>query len=131
MADEETPKRSSPRSSPELKADTERLEDGTYIVAVTGEVDICTAPGLDQVLRGVLGDAATAVVVDLTECSFIDSTGLHVVLGAHKRLEGSGRPLSLVSCNRHVLKVLDLTGIAAMVDVYPSRAAALAGNGGG
>ena len=137
MANDETLTRSSvhetlTRSSvPELAAKAERLEDGTHVVAVAGEVDICTAPELDQVLQGVLGDAATAVVVDLTECSFIGSTGLHLLLGAHKQLEGSDRPLSLVSCNRHVLKVLQVTGLAARIEIHPSRAAALDGNGRG
>jgi anti-sigma B factor antagonist len=80
---------------------------------------------------GVLDAGATAVTVDLRECAFIDSSGLHILIEAHKRLANSGTGLALVSANPSLLKILHLTGLDNVFAIYPSRAAASNGDGHG
>lgn len=110
----------------ELRVEPEPLEDGSYVVSVTGEVDMHTAPVLAETLDHATGNGATAVVVDLTECSFMDATGVGVLLGANKRLRDPGPRLSLVASDRRVLGVFEATGADAVLDLYPSLATALA-----
>jgi anti-sigma B factor antagonist len=69
--------------------------------------------------------SATAVVVDLSECSFIDSSGLGALVAASKRLRDSARQLALVAVGRRVLGAVELTGLGSIFKIYPSLALAL------
>lgn len=81
------------------------------IVKVCGEVDIQTSPRLEEGLVSVLDQGLTSVVVDLGEVTFLDSTGLSVLIGALKRCQGAGGDLHLVSPRPNVLRVLEITGL--------------------
>jgi anti-anti-sigma factor len=80
------------------------------VATVRGELDIATAPKLEVALAG--GDGR--LVVDLTETSFLDSTGLRTLLGLAK---AGDREISLVcpGSNRAVLLVLDLSGFDSVL----------------
>jgi anti-sigma B factor antagonist len=70
-----------------------------------------------------------SVIVDLTDCSFMDSTGLHLLTRTQRRFDRSGGRLAVVSANRSVLKVFEITQLDQLFAIYPSRAAALNGDG--
>ena len=53
-----------------------RFDSGTAVVSVSGELDLATAPALEQTLVGVADDRTDEVIVDLTGCTFLDSQGL-------------------------------------------------------
>lgn len=127
---EQAAARSARRRLLDFGVDVERLDGGTYVVGVEGELDAYSAPRLEQALGRVLADDATGVVVDLSRCSFIDSTGLRVLVGTSKRLISSVRPLVLVSSDRNLERLLEVTGLAAVFETHPTRAGALA-NGRG
>jgi len=93
------------------------VEDGAATVAVTGEVDVYTAPILRERLYGVITGGASHVVLDLQGMTFIDSTGLGVIVGTLKRLRQDGGELMLRSPGRSTRKVLELTGLANIVDI--------------
>jgi anti-sigma B factor antagonist len=114
----------------DLETKSELLEDGTCVVSVAGELDMCTAPRFKQTLLGALGNAPASVIVDLTECEFIDSSALGILIGAHKRLDGDGVSvgLSIVTPNPTIRKVFEITGLDTLFAIHPSRAAAM--NGG-
>jgi anti-anti-sigma factor len=82
-----------------------------------------TAPVLSETLDQSSG-GGIAAVVDLTECGFIDSTGLGVLVAANKRLRDLGRRLALAASHRGGLGLE--TGLDAVLAVYPLRATALA-----
>jgi anti-sigma B factor antagonist len=79
------------------------------VVAVTGEVDLATAPELERTLRGVADDRAGEVIVDLTGCDFLDSQGLGALIAARERLERSSRRLALVLPDPSGLKIFQIT----------------------
>jgi anti-sigma B factor antagonist len=86
----------------------------TAVLAITGEVDMASAPGLrDQLQR--LG--ARNVVIDLSGVTFIDSTGLGVLVTALKRAREAGGQLTLRSPTRATRRVLDITGLSQLVPV--------------
>jgi anti-sigma B factor antagonist len=87
---------------------------GTPVLVITGEIDISTAPQLREHLQQL---DAHEVVVDLTAMTFIDSTGLGVLVGAVKRLHESGGDLVLRHPSRSTRKVLDISGLAQMVKI--------------
>ena len=79
---------------------TEQLSDGAHVVSVEGEIDMVTAPQFEAELLRAVEAARHPVVVDLTECDFLDSTALAVLIEASKRLDGGG-PLALVIPRPH------------------------------
>jgi anti-sigma B factor antagonist len=101
---------------------------GGWLVEVSGEVDLHTAPQLRSVLGGLVDreSPGESVVVDLTGVSFIDSTGLGELVGAHKAVQRRGDRLHVVATNDRVTRLLSLTGLDEVLDVHRDRFEALA-----
>lgn len=104
-----------------------RDEAGRTIVAATGEVDVYTAPVLDEALTSAVSGGATRVVVDLSGVDFLDSTGLSVLVKALKRVRDSDGSLDVVVTAERVAKVFRITGLDQVIPVHPSLVDALAG----
>jgi anti-sigma B factor antagonist len=84
--------------------------DGSLVLIVEGELDISTAPMLDQELeRAEAGDAGT-LLVDLDRVVFIDSTGLHVLIKHAKLSSENGGRLRLTKGSRQVRRLFEITG---------------------
>lgn len=112
-------------------AAAEQLDDGTPVVSVMGEVDMATAPALELTLRGAADDRTGAVIVDLTGCRFLDSRGLGALVAAKARLERSNGRLALVLSNPSALRIFQIAPFDELFEFYPSRGAAVDGNGAG
>jgi anti-sigma B factor antagonist len=94
-----------------IRIAVETLADGTLLVSVRGEVDLATAPRLAYVLE----EAAAAdrdVHVEFSRDSFIDSTGLGVLMKIAQQLRASGRTLRVTTDNPHTRGVIETTGLA-------------------
>ena len=115
----------------EFEAASESLDDGIQVVSVRGEIDLATGPALERALFGLPHDGEASVIVDLTNCSFMGSTGLNLLARTKRRFDRSGGQLAVVSANRSVLRVFDITGLDRVFAIYPSRAAALQRDGHG
>lgn len=104
------------------------LDGGIQAIAVRGELDLSTAPDLERPLEEVLERGAGPVLVDLSECEFIDSTGIALIVRARQRLESgeSERTLAVCSYNDQVRRVLDITGLDVSIPVHRTRDEALA-----
>jgi len=89
---------------------------GSTVVRVRGELDLATAPQLDEALGGI--DPGGHVVVDLSEVGFLDSSGLAVLLQARQRLGADGAELRLVVSRPSILRVLEVTGLMAVFPVF-------------
>jgi anti-anti-sigma factor len=83
-------------------------------VHVGGELDMATTPRLERTLSQL---QARLVVLDLRELAFIDSCGVHAIVGAGIRARRAGRRLVLVHVPSHVDRMLRLTGTAHQVEV--------------
>ena len=100
---------------PDFAADvTVELSGDTATLAVTGDVDIVSAPSLREQLLRI---DARNVVVDLAGVTFIDSSGLGVLVAALKRAREAGGELTLRSPSRPTRKVLDITGLSQLVTI--------------
>jgi anti-sigma B factor antagonist len=103
-----------------------RLREGLGLVELTGEVDIYTAPRFKEDLVAVIDDEAVDVIVDLAGVTFIDSTALGVLISGVKRLHEVDGRLLIVATTRPVVRILAITGLDKVLNVYPSREDALA-----
>ncbi len=97
---------------------SERTLEGATVLAVTGEIDVATAPSLRTRLVDAEDAGQRVVVVDLSGVSFIDSTALGVLVGAHKRLTSVGGSLRLVVTEPRIRKVLEITDLARIFPVF-------------
>lgn len=95
----------------DFSVNTAALGADAFIVTVSGEADLHTAPAIEQALEGVLGLGGTSVAVDLLEVSFVDSTTLHVLLRYHERFRGLGGNLVIVTEDRRILRTFEITGL--------------------
>ncbi len=99
------------------------------VVSVMGDVDLATAPKLEERLLDATQDATGGVIVDLTACSFLDSSGLTALLATRGRLEGSNRSLGLVLTNPSLMRTFEITQCDELFEIYPSLDVAVNGNG--
>jgi anti-sigma B factor antagonist len=102
------------------------IEAGAPVVVVTGEIDMATAPMVERALMEAIEAGDGAVVLDLCEVSFFDSSGLRAAIVAHRELAEQGRRL-LLAClpEGHVWRTFSLAGVERLLDLHPSREAAL------
>jgi anti-sigma B factor antagonist len=110
---------------------TEEVESGIAVIALSGEVDLYTAPELKQELVRVIDAGAPSVVIDLTQTTFIDSTTLGVLISGVKRLRPGGGSLELVVNDRNIRKIFEITGLDRVFSLHESRPAALSAAGEG
>jgi anti-sigma B factor antagonist len=93
-------------------------------VRVAGEIDMLTAPRLRANLDTAMGHEPSRIIVDLTHVSFIDSSGLHVLIGTFHRV--GPEAFGVVTRHPNVLRVFSISGIDAMIPVFESIEAATA-----
>jgi anti-sigma B factor antagonist len=86
-----------------------------------GELDLHSMALLEQQLSAAEGSGARRIVVDLSSLSFIDSSGLHVLLEAQRRSLEAGRTLSLVPGPPAVHRLFELTGLVAIFQFEPGQ----------
>jgi anti-sigma B factor antagonist len=104
------------------------VDDGTHIVGVTGEIDLFTAPEFKQRVSAPIDEGRTHVVVDLTETTFIDSSSLGVLIGAHRRLRRLDGSLVIVCSNDAIVKTFRITGLDGVFTIVGSLDEALNGD---
>src|SRR4029079_17211130 len=95
-----------------------------------------TAPELETSLEKFVTGENPRVVIDLSQCEFIDSTGLAVIVRSWQRLdregEAGGRGRLVLCCdNTQVMRLLRITGVESSIAVHAQREEALAELGGG
>ena len=83
------------------------------MLAVTGEIDIATAPLLRDRLDKAIEGERSLMIVDLSSVTFLDSTGPGVLIGASKRIYEAGGSMNLVVVEPRILKLLGITGLTA------------------
>ena len=100
---------------------TDEIGEGRYVISLSGEVDLYTAPEFKQQLLEVISQGAQTVIVDLTDTTFIDSTTLGVLVGGVKRLRPNGGQLSLVCSDRNITKIFEITGLDRVFTIHATR----------
>ena len=103
-----------------------RLDAGVAVVTVTGEVDVVTCGVLrDGLLRAVTDGNGRGLVVNLADVSFLDSTGLGVLVGVWHRVEASSGRLAVAAPSRQVRSALNTAGLTKALSVYDLEADAV------
>lgn len=107
-----------------------QLVDGIHVIVVRGELDLSTVPQLAEPLETALASDRSGVMIDLSDCEFIDSTGIALIVKTWQRVEGEdagkSRRFALCCVNDQVRRLLDITGLDSAISTHQSREDALA-----
>ena len=95
------------------------------ILRVGGEVDVYTAPTLREGLIDLLATDIRHVVIDTSDVTFLDSSGLGVLVSGLKRLRAHDGSLALAGSQEHIVRLLRLTGLTRFFPPYATVAEAI------
>ena len=84
-------------------------------IAPAGELDIATTPALEQAISEATGEPGAALVLDLRELTFMDSTGLRTLAQTNARAEDEGFTLEIVRGSSQIERVLKISGLGALL----------------
>ena len=110
----------------EFEISDRKVDDDTHVVSVTGEIDLFTAPEFKQRMSAPIDEGRSNLIVDLTRTTFIDSSSLGVLIGAHRRLKLRGGSLVVVCDDEAIAKTFKITGLDGVFTLAPTVEAALA-----
>jgi anti-sigma B factor antagonist len=102
-----------------------QLGDGLAVLSARGEIDYEGSPELQAGIERTIEEGCTRLVLDLSEVTFIDSTGVGVLVGALAKLEEVGGALAVVSTQDNVLRVFEITGLNRFLAIHDEREHAL------
>jgi anti-sigma B factor antagonist len=87
-----------------------RPGDGGTIVAISGEVDVCTEAPLQQALLRITRERGPRLMLDVSGVSFMDCAGLRALLATRRRAEMRGGCMRLIATSAAVRRITELTG---------------------
>src|SRR5262245_31302263 len=96
---------------------SEATPTGAAVLHVSGELDLASAAELEEAIADLDGDP---VVVDLSECTFLDSAGMRVLLAGARELSEAARSLRVVTSDPAILRVLEITAVDTLIAVHPT-----------
>lgn len=108
-------------SAPDFRVTPSSLGDTTAVLTVFGEIDLFTAPELKSAIAAAVEDGRPRVVVDLTHTTFLDSSGLGVLVGALQRLRDHGGALSIVNVDEAIARTFSITGLDQILAIRETR----------
>jgi anti-anti-sigma factor len=104
-----------------------RTEEGVVIARLVGEIDLANARAIGSLVAGAVPNDAAGVVLDLSDTTYLDSSGVLLVFELSERLSGRQQRLALaVPEGSRIRRVLDLVNIQAAIPVEPTVGAASA-----
>ena len=102
-----------------------KVDDDTHVIAVSGEIDLFTAPEFKQRMSAPIDEGRSNLIVDLSQTTFIDSSSLGVLIGAHRRLKSRRGRLVVACATDSILKTFRITGLDSVFSLVPSVEEAL------
>jgi len=108
------------------------VHSDTLIARLDGEIDLRVTDDLRRRLERELDHSrARNLILNMSGVTFLDSSGLGVILGRYKRIVSQGGSMALVGVSPAVRRVLEFSGVTRLSRIYESETEALAGIGGG
>jgi anti-sigma B factor antagonist len=109
---------------PDLAVVEENLDGGVHVIGLRGELDLAGARVFEPLLMSA-AEHDTAIVLDCAELTFIDSTGMGLLLSALRVLGRHGGSLAIACRNPTVLRLFAMTHIDQTIPIAPTREGAL------
>lgn len=95
------------------------------MLSVEGELDIASAPRMLSALNDAFATLAIPLVVDLSRVDFMDSTGLALLMNAHRRVRRLGHGFAICCPSGPLSRIFEIADMVETLRVFPDRPAAL------
>lgn len=92
-------------------------QNGEKVVVIAGRIDTVTAPGLEMKVSSIWATPAIILVFDCEKLEYLSSSGLRIILNAHKQVTARGGKFILRNLTREVRSVIDLTGFSRILTI--------------
>lgn len=89
-----------------------------FVLELSGELDIASAPWLRETLLSTLNTRSSPLVIDLSELTFIDSTGLNALVAGYNRAKQLERPYAVAGMRRNTATVFRITALDTVIPIY-------------
>ena len=103
-----------------------RHHDDIPILDVVGEIDIYTTPQFKEAVSAAIGENKPAIIINMAQVTYMDSSGFGTLLSATKRLKPVDGALYLTGCNEAIQRMLQITRLNTIFGVYVTEDEALA-----
>lgn len=100
------------------QGETARVESW-HVLVLRGELDLDSAPNLRRALLDAINDGHHMIVVNLTDATFIDSSGLGVLVNALRRLHGVDGELRVAAARRSITTAIEMSGLDKLLGLFP------------
>ena len=110
---------------PQFHVELLKPTQSAAVVDLEGDVDIYSAAQFKDVLLQGIEEGARRIIVDLAKVSFIDSSGLSVLVSGAKRVRSNNGTLDIVCCDDNITRILEITGLDRIFGIYLTREEAL------
>jgi len=98
------------------------VDAGVVRITLSGDLDVSTAPSVEERLIELEDGGAERVILDLRGLDFIDSTGLSLLINADRRGRQAGRRVTIVSGTGAPRRILETTGLQGRLDIVEDDA---------
>ena len=102
----------------DIKVNVREAPADCYVVDLSGEIDVYTSPKVKDAIGTLIDRGVYHLVINLEKVRYIDSTGLGVLIGAHRRATERGGSLRLIVNDGPIARLLNITGLIAVFAVY-------------
>jgi len=113
-------------SAPDSITATVTDHDGVAVLSIGGEIDLVTAPALEEAIGGVVAENQTALIIDLSGVEFLGSVGLKILAATYEKLNNSAE-FGVVARGPATRRPIHLTGLDKTFSLYPTLDDALTG----
>jgi len=103
-----------------------RRRDEVPVLDVVGEIDIYTTPQFKEAVSAAIDENKPAIIINMTQVTYMDSSGFGTLLSATKRLRPLDGALYLTGCNDSIQRMLQITRLNTIFGVYATEDEALA-----
>jgi anti-sigma B factor antagonist len=111
-----------------LRVETEARNDHALVIA-SGEIDAATADSVADAVSAALSDGHKKILLDFTDVTFIDSTGLGVLVKSHRAAEATDAWFAVVHPTPQTRKLIRVLGLDQLLHVYDTHEQALSDRG--
>ena len=113
---------------PRFEVNSASATNGVHVVQIAGELDISHEEEVRKELKRAIDKAKAGVIVDLTECEFIDSSGVRALLQGYEaqRENDQAARLAVAASSEQILRILSVMGVDKVIPVRPTPEEAIA-----
>lgn len=96
-----------------------KIKDSTMTVLVKGEIDHHTAPDIRETIDDaiIVNDSVKKIILDFSEVSFMDSSGVGLVMGRYRIASGKGKKMELNGLGERDFKIMKMSGIEKLMPI--------------